>query len=281
MKKKQYKRLLQKVIGISITNAHPYAYLIPDTSRNTTKQFGSFTASTIPTTLHQPLTSLPLSDRPRERLQQRGVQVLSNHELLMVILGRGMKDRDVAAIASDILNTVAEDPEQITLEKLTALKGVGAAKAMQIIASFEFARRFLVKDEVRIRNIDDILELVRDLRTKKQEHFVTLTLNGAGTLIEKRIMFIGTVDQSLVHPREIFADAITDRAAAIIFIHNHPADDATPSPEDISITQRLIAVAKLVGIDVIDHVIISRNSHYSFQASGLLQNIFSKKENPE
>lgn len=219
------------------------------------------------------LINTPIFDRPREKLVQKGVAALSSHELLMVILGRGMKGRDVSAQASDILKLIETEKESITLEKLEQIQGIGVAKAGQILAAFELTKRYLIKEDKKIRNTEDILSLVADFRDKKQEHFITITLTGASTLIEKREVFKGTINFSVVHPREIFADALADRAAGIIFVHNHPADDAQPSEADIKLTKRLCDAAKLMGIQVVDHIIITKDSYYSFQADGLLNQI--------
>jgi len=218
------------------------------------------------------LSDIPDIDKPREKLSKRGVQALSSQELLMVLLGSGIPDRDVSALSTDILKVLETEKGNITLENLTNIKGIGKAKAGQILSAFELAKRYLIKEEKKIRNTDDILALVQDIRDKKQEHFLTITLTGASTLIEKREVFKGTVDYSVVHPREIFADAISDRAAGIIFVHNHPADDAEPSQADIKLTKNLCDAAKLMGIQVIDHIIVTKNNHYSFQAEGLLNN---------
>jgi DNA repair protein RadC len=220
--------------------------------------------------LAKKLKEIPEFDRPREKLERKGVHALSNEELLMVILGRGMPGIDVRMLAKIILKEVEKDPENINLENLESIKGIGLAKASQILASFEFAKRYLVKEGVKIQRTDDVLKLVEDIRNKKQEHFITLTLNGASSLIERRTVFIGTVTESIIHPREIFADAITDRASGIIFVHNHPMDDPQPSDVDIAITKRLCEVARLIGIKVIDHVIVSKDDYFSFQSEGLL-----------
>lgn len=216
------------------------------------------------------LADIPDIDKPREKLAQRGVASLSSHELLMVLLGSGLPGRDVAALATDILKVIEKEKENITLDKLTKVQGIGKAKAGQILSAFELAKRYLIKDEKKIRNTDDILSLVQDIRDKKQEHFITITLTGASGLIEKREVFKGTVNHSMVHPREIFADAISDRAAGIIFVHNHPADDAQPSDADIKLTHQLCEAAKLMGIQVIDHIIVTKNNYFSFQAEGLM-----------
>lgn len=216
------------------------------------------------------LADIPDIDKPREKLAKRGVQSLSGHELLMVLLGSGLPGRDVSALATDILKVIEKEKENITFDKLTNVQGIGKAKAGQILSAFELAKRYLLKDEKKIRNTDDILSLVKDIRDKKQEYFLTITLTGASTLIEKREVFKGTVNYSMVHPREIFADAISDRAAGIVFVHNHPADDAQPSEADIKLTRQLCEAAKLMGIQVIDHVIVTKNNYFSFQAEGML-----------
>lgn len=216
------------------------------------------------------LADIPNIDKPREKLATRGVKALSSHELLMVLIGSGLPGRDVSALAADILKLIESEKENITLEKLVKIQGIGNAKASQILSAFELAKRYLIKEEKKIRNTEDILALVQDIRDKKQEHFITITLTGSSSVIEKREVFKGTINHSMVHPREIFADAIADRAAGIIFVHNHPADDEQPSELDIKLTSQLCDAAKLMGIHVIDHIIVTKQSYYSFQAEGLL-----------
>jgi DNA repair protein RadC len=213
---------------------------------------------------------IPRFDRPREKMAAKGPEALSNLELLAVLLGSGIRGRDVFAVAKEIAETAEKDFERLSVEKLQDIDGVGPARACQIMAAVEFSRRYLVKEGIRITNDSDVLPLVEELREKKQEFFLTLTLDGGHHLIRKRTVFIGTLNQSLVHPREIFADAITDRAAAIIFVHNHPSADVYPSKEDIQVTNRLLEVAKIVGIEVLDHIIVTRGDSFSFKNKGLL-----------
>ncbi|NMC98746.1 MAG: DNA repair protein RadC [Bacteroidales bacterium] len=218
------------------------------------------------------LSDIPNIDKPREKLAARGIKALSSHELLMVLLGSGTSGRDVSTLAKDILKVIETKKENIALEDLIKIPGIGKAKAGQILSAFELAKRYLIKEEKKIHNTQDVLVLVQDIRDKKQEHFITITLTGASAVIEKREVFKGTVNFSIVHPREIFVDAIADRAAGIIFVHNHPADDAHPSQEDIKMTHQLCKAAKILGIQVIDHIIVTKNHHFSFQAEGLLNN---------
>ena len=217
------------------------------------------------------IKTLPQFDRPREKMEQKGAKALSNLELLAVLLGSGIKGKGVFEVAKDILNLTKDNFDSINVETLKNIEGVGLAKACQIMAAIEFAKRFLVNEGIKIKNTEDVVNLARELKTKKQEYFLSLTLDGASNLIQKRTVFIGTLNHSVVHPREVFADAISDRAAGIIFVHNHPSADISPSKEDIAITRRLIETGKIVGIEVIDHIIVSRNGHFSFQAEGMLK----------
>jgi len=210
-------------------------------------------------------------DKPREKLEKKGITALTNKELVMLILGSGIKGRDVAQQSADILKLLDTEGGNVSIEKLKNVEGIGTAKAGQIMAAFELAKRYLFKQSKKIQNVDDILKLVEDIRDKKQEHFISLTLSGASLLIEKRVVFKGTVDSSIVHPREVFADALTDLAAGIIFVHNHPADDPNPSQADIEITNQLCEAGKLLGIKVIDHIIVTQDNYFSFESAGLLK----------
>lgn len=216
------------------------------------------------------ISEIPKNDKPREKLASKGVESLSSKELLMVILGKGIKGRDVTILATDILKLIENERENLSLDKLEAIQGVGKARAGQILSTFELAKRYLLKPENKINKTDDVLALVSDIRTKRQEHFITITLTGASNVIEKRTVFKGTINFSVVHPREVFADALTDRAAGIIFVHNHPENDVKPSEKDKKITKQLCNAARLLGIEVIDHIIVTKNDHFSFQSEGLL-----------
>ncbi len=217
------------------------------------------------------IKNIPKFDRPREKLQKKGVKALSNLELMAAILGKGVKGRDVFQVAKDVLKVAENNFDNLTVERLEKIDGIGLAKACQILSAIELSKRLLIKDQVKIKDAGDVVKLVEELKERKQEYFLTLTLDGASNLIQKRTVFIGTLNQSLVHPREVFADAITDRAAAIIFVHNHPSGNLTPSKEDKLITERLIKVGNIVGINVLDHIIISKNGHFSFKAEGILE----------
>jgi len=216
------------------------------------------------------IKDIPKFDRPREKMDRNGPQTLSDIELIAVLLGSGIKGKDVFKVARDILRLARKDFNDINLKTLKNIDGVGLAKASQIMAAIEFSKRFLIKDRIKITCSNDVVKMTEELKNKKQEYFLTFTLNGANNLIQKRTVFIGTLNQSLVHPREVFADAIADRAAGVIFVHNHPSGSVEPSKEDISITNRLVEVGKLIGINVVDHIIVSKDGYFSFDEKSMI-----------
>lgn len=198
--------------------------------------------------------------RPREKLQARGVAALSDYELLMAIIGSGNAQADVTIIARDVQKLIKEKGSQLTYEDLLTIKSLGPAKAANIMAAFELWRRqFEVSERPIIDSPEKVVDQLADIRDKKQEYFVCLTLDGANRLIAKRIITIGTLTASLVHPREVFADAITDRAASIIVAHNHPSGSLEPSSADIEVTGRLHEAGELLGIAVLDHLVLTKN----------------------
>jgi len=213
-------------------------------------------------------------DRPREKIERKGAGCLEDYELIAAILGKGTHNRDVLEISREVARMLKKD-DPPRYDNLLEIEGIGQSKACILMACFEIARRYgTAEDEParRITHPEDILEIpdIRDLRTKKQEHFLTVTLNGASEVIRTRTVTMGLLNNSLVHPREVFVDAITDRAAAIICAHNHPSGSLEPSSQDIQITRQLVSAGEILGIRVIDHVIISKNGLTSFRECGYL-----------
>ena len=206
------------------------------------------------------ILALEVHERPREKMLAKGERVLSNRELLQVVIGSGIRGADVTEIADRILDLLERQNGKLTLGQLTKVRGVRTATATKLLASLELTSRF-VKTGTIVETEDDVLPLLADIRTKKQEHFVVLTLDGANRLIEKRTITIGTLNASLVHPREVYADAITDRAAGIIVAHNHPGGSIEPSGADIVTTKRLRAAGELLGIKLLDHIIVTATAH--------------------
>lgn len=202
------------------------------------------------------------ADRPREKLQAKGASALSDYELLMAIIGSGNAQADVTKIARDVRKLIAEKGSELTYEDLLKVKSLGPAKAANIMAGFELWRRqFEVTERPIIDSPEKAVAQLADIRDKKQEYFVCLTLDGANRLIAKRVITIGTLTASLVHPREVFADAITDRAASIIVAHNHPSGSLEPSDADMQVTQRLRDAATLLGVSMLDHFIITKSGY--------------------
>ncbi len=203
-------------------------------------------------------------DRPREKLKSKGPGALSDLELLMALIGSGNKQADVNTIARRALKILQKCGADITYEQLKEVTGLGSAKITEILAALELSKRYLFDSEQPIIDSPEkAVEQLSDIRDKKQEYFVCLTLDGANRLIAKRIITIGTLTSSLVHPREVFADAITDRAASIIVAHNHPSGSTTPSKADLEITNRLVGAGEILGIKLLDHIIVTENAHKS------------------
>ena len=216
------------------------------------------------------LRDLHKDDKPREKIVAKGVEALKNEELMALLLGRGIQGKDVRKLSKEIITMMDKGIENLTLKGLCDIHGLGIAKASQILASIELSKRYLIKSNKRITDAKDVNEELKAFSTKSQEYFLTITLDGASHIINTRTVFIGTLNQSLVHPREVFADAIADRAAGIIIAHNHPSGTLEASRADVQITQRLKEVSKLVGIELLDHVILSKQGYYSFSDEGLL-----------
>ena len=216
------------------------------------------------------IKDMPEHSRPREKLREKGASALSDEELVAAILGMGTVGVDVRTISKQVAGLIREHREALTLDHLLEVPGMGLAKAAQILSAFELARRHLVKDVVKISCAKDALPLLTDITGKQQEYFICISLNGANEVIEKRVVTIGLLDKSPVHPREVFADVIADRAAAVIFAHNHPSGDLQPSQSDLQLQEQLIEAGKILGIRVLDHVIVSRKGYFSFQEAGLI-----------
>lgn len=203
-------------------------------------------------------------DRPREKLKQNGAARLSDLELLMAIIGSGNAQADVGKIAKNVLKLLRVHGGKVNYGDLAKITGLGAAKITVILASFELAQRYLLEDDSPIVDTpEQAVKQLSDIRDKKQEYFVCMTLDGANRLITKRVITIGTLTASLVHPREVFADAITDRAASVIVAHNHPSGQLIASAADHEVTQRLTEAGRLIGIRLIDHLIVTKKDYKS------------------
>ena len=218
------------------------------------------------------MKEVPVRDRPREKIACKGASVLSDNELIEAIIGRGTKNKDVREISKEIGGLIQQHRHNLQYKDLQEVEGIGPTKASQIMACFELGRRYFkpTGTDIKVTRPEDILPLVAHLKEKRQEHFICLTLNGAGEVLGNRVITVGLLNHSLVHPREVFADAITDRAASIICVHNHPSGSLEPSSQDIAITHQLRDAGSLIGIQLIDHIIVSKNGYVSMREKGLL-----------
>src|SRR6266850_1675684 len=199
---------------------------------------------------------MPEHSRPREKLREKGASALTDEELVAAILGMGTAGIDVRTIAKQVAGLLREHREALTLDHLLTVPGMGLAKGAQILSAFELARRHLIKETVKIECAKDVLPLVAEIASKPQEHFLCISLNGANEVIEKRVVTIGLLDKSPVHPREVFADVISDRAAAVILVHNHPSGCAEPSEADRRTHVQLSKAADILGLRIIDNMIV-------------------------
>lgn len=214
------------------------------------------------------ISDMPKFERPREKLLERGAGFLSDMELLAVLLGSGTKDCNVMTVASRILKILDKGCDRISAKELQEIEGVGPAKSSVIAAAFEFARRRIRPEGIKIITPSDVLPLISYMSNRKQEHFVCVSLSGASEVIATRVVSVGLVNKVQVHPREVFADPITDRATAVIVAHNHPAGSLAPSREDIEVTKLLKGAGDTLGIKLTDHIIFSRRGYFSFLENG-------------
>jgi len=214
---------------------------------------------------------MPIFKRPREKLQEKGPKALSDRELLAILLGSGTQTHDVLTLAGRILKVLDATSANPTLEQLQSIDGIGPAKATTILAAFEFARRRIRPEGFKIGLPPDVLPLIQHMADRKQEHFLCISLNGAYEVIAVRTVSVGLVNKTQVHPREVFADPITDRATAIIVAHNHPTGNLTPSKDDIAITRQLKSAGETLGIRLLDHIIFSHKGYYSFKENNVLE----------
>lgn len=209
-------------------------------------------------------------EKPRERLLKYGVSSLSNEELIAIILKTGTKEQSVKSVARTMLQqfTNMSDFRELSIHQLIKIHGIGYAKGLSLIAALEFGRRVYLEQEIKTlqfhnpTNIHSYFKSI--LHDKKQEYFYAVYLDNKKKLIEYKLLFIGTLNQSIVHPREIFKHAYLLSAASIICIHNHPSNDLTPSKEDILFTKSLSDIGKIQGIPLLDHIIIGSSGYYSF-----------------
>jgi DNA repair protein RadC len=215
---------------------------------------------------------MPYEERPREKLKIHGPASLSDRELLAILLNTGIQGKNVRELAGDLLGFLDNNKDIPSIKEISRLSGLGQSKACAVAAMLEFGRRRYGSYSARIKQPVDIYTLVRHYADRKQERFISLSLNGAHEVLAVRIVTIGLVNKTIVHPREVFADIIQDRAAAFCVAHNHPSGQLESSPEDEEITARLQSAAHILGLHFVDHVIFSETTWWSFRENGKLDN---------
>ena len=220
------------------------------------------------------IKDLPKIERPREKLISKGTQNLKDEELLAILLRTGREGKNVLELARQVLTKYPKKRLlKMQYEDLIKIKGINSAKACTILAAIELVKRALEKGEETlpiIRSTKDVIAQAVYMRDKTREHLMTIYLNARNEMIFKKPMFIGTLNANLVHPREIFQEALKQNAASVILVHNHPSGDAEPSQDDLEITKRILEAGKIMGIDVLDHVIITKNKVFSFKENKLI-----------
>ena len=221
---------------------------------------------------NQKIKDLPKIERPREKLIQYGPARLSNSELLAIILRSGKKGENVIDLANKILKKFkAENLPAISFDELKVFPGLGPAKACEILACFELGKR-LLKGKIAGLYLkpEDIWKELKDIRGHKKEHFVIFFLDSRNQEIKREVISVGSLNANLVHPREVFEPAVKNLAAQVILAHNHPSGDPEPSEDDLELNKRLVEAGKILGIEVIDHIVIGKNGYLSFKEKGLL-----------
>ena len=219
---------------------------------------------------------LPRTERPRERFALYGPEALSTYELLAIILGNGIRGESVLLLAQKVLKAFGslKGLSQASVEELSAIKGIGLARAVQIRAIFELGKRIEQNqnEKIVISNPADVAKIVGPrLNHKQKEHFLILSLGTRNTVKKISEITVGILDSSLIHPREVFKEAIQSLASSIILVHNHPSGDPNPSEADIEITKKMVKTGSIIGIKVLDHVITAGQEVYSFQENGLVE----------
>ena len=220
------------------------------------------------------IKDIPRPDRPREKLIKKGPKALKKEELLAIILRTGLKGKNAIQVANDILIKYGNKKFLLaSYQELRNIKGVGPTKAAQILAAIELGSRLFKEkpeQEIYIHSPEDTIKIISNIKNNKKENFVALYLDARNKLIYQETISIGSLNASIVHPREVFEPAIQYLAAQIILAHNHPSGDPEPSTEDLAITKRLVESGKILGIEITDHIIVAKNGFISFKAKRLL-----------
>lgn len=222
------------------------------------------------------IQDLPPEERPRERLIKQGPESLSNAELLGIILRTGSREENVVSLCNRIFSEYSIKQLSLArIPRLVQIHGIGEAKASQITAVFELARRletYVEDPKPKVRTPREVYSLMYPkMREQKKEKFITLYLDTKNHVLKEEVVSVGSLNSSIVHPREVFKSALLESSASVIMIHNHPSGDPSPSREDILVTEKLVEGGKLLGIDVLDHIIIGEGRYISLKDEGFVR----------
>lgn len=206
----------------------------------------------------------------REKTLEYGIGYPTDEELIMLILGSGNKNMPIEAMSHKIADILDSSNDDNVVENLLRLKGVGNSKALAVAAALELGKRRYIHLGAHISTPRDLIPFVRNYAINQKEYFLTITLNGGHNIIQIHVVSVGTINRTLIHPREVFVDAIKENASAVIFCHNHPSGNTQPSADDIATTKNLLAASEIIGITVLDHIIVDCESYFSFVENHLL-----------
>ncbi len=201
----------------------------------------------------------------REQAERYGIETLSDSELLMLLLRTGRKGQSVSVLAERVLQVLLTTDSDQLKDRLMCIGGMGLGKTTALLAAFECGRRFVGRREISIKTPHDIVPLLRPYALEQQEHFLCVSLNGAHEVLKIHEIGVGTLNRTLIHPREIFAEPVVQRAAAVIVAHNHPSGTASPSAQDVEATKQIMNAGAIMGIQLLDHIIITKTDYYSFR----------------
>jgi len=216
------------------------------------------------------ISEIPAFDRPREKMKSKGVSALTDVELIAVFLNSGTRKINVLKLAEFVSHVVDTSDKDQLFENLVKINGIGEARAYSICAVIEFVRRKIQPAPRKITTPSDVYSWLRPYCDKKQEHFIVFTINGGNEILSRRVVTVGLLNSSQIHPREVFADAISDRAASVILAHNHPSGNSEPSVEDIRVTKKLKSAGEILGVTILDHLVFSETGYTSFLERKLL-----------
>ena len=214
--------------------------------------------------------------KPRENAKKYGIEALSYQELIAIILRTGNKDKHVLDLSNEVLLNFDNlfELKTATIEELKEIEGIGPAKAIEIQAAIELGKRLTIEERQKkgqiLSSVDLAEQLILEMKDYEQEHFMVLYLNAKNEVIKKKTLFIGSLNQSVAHPREIFKIAVKTSTARMIIVHNHPSGNPNPSKQDIAFTERIVECGRLMGIDILDHLIIGENSYISLKEEGII-----------